>query len=402
MGGQPFAWHYEGTRLPISREFKYLGVVLHSTRGMRAAVDALRAAGMRAAWGVHGRCRHLGIVDFSLRARLFRSVAEPVLTYCSEVWAPDLLLTPMAALRNPLQAVHNDYLRHLGGLRRCVPVRMLCWESGMSPLSRAWVCACAQWWDRLIAMHDCPLKRAFVGDLQLAARLQVDPAAWDGGRSRAQRCWSGAWLQTLHWLSQQGGAHGRQVGAYLTGILNTLRMHPSALPALGVRLPAPIVVAAWDEAWDRQAVAAVAGGVVHAAYAAAFAPLPCDCEAEPGFPASMPYYFRHTARFHNHEHARALMRLRCCSTPFAACPTRHADRRQAPPVCTKCNAHVEETAEHALLDCPHYAHLRADPRFAPLFQQTMPPLSRMRTFVQQQHQHKLAAFVHACFERHEE
>ena len=57
--GGPAPWHYAGSELPVSTSFKYLGIDLHSTRGVRAAVDRLRAAGLRAIWGMHRRCTNL-------------------------------------------------------------------------------------------------------------------------------------------------------------------------------------------------------------------------------------------------------------------------------------------------------------------------------------------------------
>ena len=126
------------------------------------------------------------------------------------------------------------------------------------------------------------------------------------------------------------------------------------------------------------AVAAARIGGATAEYVACFAPAPGDLAEEPGFPPEMPFYFRHTSRFNSHLHARALMRLRCCSTPFAACPTLHTG---ADPRCRHCAAAAgPESAEHALLDCPAYAGLRSDPRFAPLFAgpATAPPALRLR------------------------
>jgi hypothetical protein len=72
--------------------------------------------------------------------------------------------------------------------------------------------------------------------------------------------------------------------------------------------------------------------------------------------------------------------------------TLHRLHYNTPTHCPHCDGlGHDETAEHALLDCPAYADLRAEPRFAPLFA-NLPALARM-------HQHKLGAFVHACFER---
>ena len=66
--------------------------------------------------------------------------------------------------------------------------------------------------------------------------------------------------------------------------------------------------------------------LVAAAYAA-FAAFPADAQIEPGFPPGMPCYYRR-ASFKAHTHVRALMRLRCCSDPFAASPTLHSGEPQ--------------------------------------------------------------------------
>ena len=108
----------------------------------------------------------------------------------------------------------------------------------------------------------------------------------------------------------------------------------------------------------------------------------------------MPQYFRHTSRFRNHQHARALMRLRCCSPPFAASPTLHMGGDTSCPHCPS----TAETAEHALLDCPAYADLRSTARFSPLFANP-PAQARMRALAGAADQYALGAFVHACFER---
>jgi hypothetical protein len=90
------------------------------------------------------------------------------------------------------------------------------------------------------------------------------------------------------------------------------------------------------------------------------------------------------------------MRLRCCSPLLL----RHRLFITTPPLhCPHCDGlGRDETAEHALLDCPAYADLRAEPRFAPLFA-NLSALARMCAFARSADQHTLGAFVHACFER---
>ena len=86
--------------------------------------------------------------------------------------------------------------------------------------------------------------------------------------------------------------------------------------------------------------------------------------------------------------------------PFAASPSL---KWRAAPTCPRRPGAVPETAEHVLLDCPAYAHLRTDPRHACLFQQGQPPpqpAERLRAFTSQQPQTCLASFVCSCFEHH--
>jgi hypothetical protein len=116
----------------------------------------------------------------------------------------------------------------------------------------------------------------------------------------------------------------------------------------------------------------------------------------------MPHYFRHPSSFHAHKHARALMRLRCCSTPFAACPSRQGGGPNGFAACAACAGGHPETAEHALLDCPAYADLRSDPHFSPLFATPLAPPARLRAFARNPDQRTLGAFVHAVFTKRDE
>lgn len=118
---------YDGKPITVSTSFKYLGVVFHSTRGMNAVVEQLTGSGRRAIWAMHGRCKTRGIVDISMRLRLFRILCEPVLGYCcAEVWAPGELSSLASALKSPLQVLQNDYVRYISGLRRNTPIDVLC------------------------------------------------------------------------------------------------------------------------------------------------------------------------------------------------------------------------------------------------------------------------------------
>ena len=319
---------------------------------------------------------------------MFRSLAEPVLTYGSEVWGPNFLGSLEDALTAPLQVLQNDYIRHLGGLRRSVPALILSAESCLPPLARAWLRASARHWDR---MQKAPpgslLRAAMAGDLALAHSLP---------RAKVHRTWSGAWLRTLTWLSQGGDAASDFVGDCLRSVV-AAQADAAALQTLRRPL-AHWPLAAWDGAVGQRFASARANAL--AAYRDSFALGPKELPKERGFPPQMPTYFRHTSSFRHQDHVRALMRVRCCSTPFAACPTLHTG---APSVCPHCPSRAAESAAHALLDCPAYADLRASSPFSTLFP-TPPPAPalapvRLHAFIRSPDQYTLSAFVHACFER---
>jgi hypothetical protein len=212
------------------------------------------------------------------------------------------------------------------------------------------------------------------------------------------KTWSGAFLHALGWLGADGGAAGAPLLSFVARLRERMQPGGAGLAGYRERLGRE-PLEAWDAALASRVETARLRGGATAAYVDTFAIPPGVGEAEPGFLPHMPYYFRHPSSFHAHEHARALMRLRCCSTPFAACPSRHGG---GPNTCMACTAGPPETAEHALLDCPAYAGLRSDPRFSPLFAAPPAPPARLRAFARTPDQRTLGAFVHAVFTQREE
>lgn len=369
---------------------------MHATRGLNMASDSLRSAGLRAMWAMQGRFKQRGIVDFSMRCRLYRILTQPILNYCSEVWAPGLLLDLPKALHAPPQVIQNDFLRNLGGLKKRTPADMLARESGLMPISRMWVNACCRLWNRLVGSEDGWMRRAFIGDLALTKSLATVQSPL------SKHVWSGAWLTALSSLSATGSG---SVRAYVTRALAEVASGGSGVASLQ-HLPTQEVLDAFDEALFAYGTnthqRSPASGAALAAYTSSYALLPSNHFQENGFPDDMPYYFRHTARFYNHQHARALMRVRCVSTPFAACPSSFEHDRS----CRQCGRMdgtmppPDEAIEHIIFDCPGYAAMRSDPRFACLFQGMPAPTGRLRSFINQPRQRRVASFLHCIFETH--
>lgn len=205
---------------------------------------------------------------------------------------------------------------------------------------------------------------AMMGDLALA--LSRTPR-------QAQQTWCGAWLNVLQWLTHAGGQASAAIATYLADVRQAVRsaLADGTVPALSTQLAPQLVMDAWDSAlrarWD--AAASQPGNLVgqYVAFAALRETVHWE---EDGFPKNMPLYVRHTARFANLEHARALMQLRCGSTPLAT----SAANREATPFCQYCPPGPDappnlEDPAHFLLHCPAYASIRSSARYAQLFAQ---------------------------------
>jgi hypothetical protein len=63
------------------------------------------------------------IGDIRLKVKMLQALDAPIITDCSEVWAPALLQRSSEleeVLANPVQQVHTTFLWQLGGLRASV------------------------------------------------------------------------------------------------------------------------------------------------------------------------------------------------------------------------------------------------------------------------------------------
>ncbi len=98
------AFQYEGEAIEQLNFFKYLGVELHGTKGMQAAIQQLSMSGKNAVFALWCRCIELRIFDPTLQCQLFDALVKPVLNYGCEVW-----LDHMA--REQLEVVHQAFLK---------------------------------------------------------------------------------------------------------------------------------------------------------------------------------------------------------------------------------------------------------------------------------------------------
>jgi len=77
---------YRGITIERVQSFRYMGLELHSTRGMAVAIDKLTAARKNALFALRRRCNDMSITDSEVMCQLFDSLVRLVLSYACEVW----------------------------------------------------------------------------------------------------------------------------------------------------------------------------------------------------------------------------------------------------------------------------------------------------------------------------
>jgi hypothetical protein len=124
-------FQYEGKALEQLNSFKYLGVELHGTKGMQAAIQQLAMSGKKAVFALRHRCAELRIFDLALQCQLFDALVKPVLSYGCEVW-----LDHMAC--EQLEVVHRAFLKSSLGVSTTTSSYVVLAEFGRFPLEIFW------------------------------------------------------------------------------------------------------------------------------------------------------------------------------------------------------------------------------------------------------------------------
>ena len=88
--------------------------------------------------------------------RMFDQLVKPVLSYGCQIWGPDIFHNKLDIdhvinrTSNPLEGVHIDFMRHLGGLPKSSPLWILYNEFQRTPLHFHWMALCARFWVKAI------------------------------------------------------------------------------------------------------------------------------------------------------------------------------------------------------------------------------------------------------------
>jgi hypothetical protein len=181
------AFQYEGEPLEQLNSFKYLGVELHGTKGMQAAIQRLIMSGKKAVFALRRRCAELRIFDPTLQCQLFDALVKPVLSYGCEVWSDHMA-------REQLEVVHWAFLKSSLGVSTTTSSYVVLAEFGRFPLEIFWWQQTMRFLSRVSSEVDSDrmLRLAYDVQLQLlAARRKVllgNQSAM-GRKSRLPACW---------------------------------------------------------------------------------------------------------------------------------------------------------------------------------------------------------------------
>ena len=136
--------------------YTYLGLQFHETLGLRVAADALAASGRKALHALLPRLRQHQFSQFDLRCRMFDVLVEPVLSYGSQIWGPDMfadyLFRGTGSSWCHADQTHFMFLGITSGAPKTGCRETLLREFHRVPLPYRWALLSASWWEKLAAM----------------------------------------------------------------------------------------------------------------------------------------------------------------------------------------------------------------------------------------------------------
>jgi hypothetical protein len=358
---------------------------------------------------MRSQAKALGLRGIYLQQRLFDTIVAPVMSYCSEVWGPDLLAdcaSPVRMLDNPLQKVQTDFLRHHGCIRASAPLAVLYREFVCTPMARHWFTAIISFWNRVAGMaRDEWVHQA------LRESILMHKQAADGEQRTG---WAACVVRMLSSLGAT--SHADMIGN-LVAAGSSRRRAETSFDAIPV-LDAELLLQQWDTVWDSpwsdlppahqspRCLPVADARIKLVTYNAWMSVLPTEQTAAsdpppaaPWYPDCMPRYVRFT-----HEcsdvHLKQLIRFRCGSHDLGIETGRWQQRARQQRCCTKCSQHVIDDEFHMVMECPSLHSVRA--QYATLFEvvggyaraRHATP-EQMRVFMNQKPA-VVAAFIYDC------
>jgi hypothetical protein len=168
---------YEGRRIPVVKEFKYLGIWFDERMNMRRAADRLCGSLYASLGNVLQQANMLGIRDMPhIMLFLIQTFVLPGALYGAQVWGSDLLDPGVRMTHFKLQRVLLGIYRRLLGVRVATRSENIVDEVGAYPLQYYWLRLCLRFWNSCISSDNSLLDRIMRAEVFLA-------------RSECRPCW---------------------------------------------------------------------------------------------------------------------------------------------------------------------------------------------------------------------
>jgi hypothetical protein len=143
-------WTVGNAKLPRSEKFKYLGVEVHCTQGIKFAVQQRLSCMVGAQSAVNRRLHELQIPrDPSLAAELFDVMVAASGSYGCEIWSTPYL-DDWHLWDCPLQRHQAATYKHLLGVKRSTSNLLVFMEIGKYPMQVQWLLRTANYWNKLV------------------------------------------------------------------------------------------------------------------------------------------------------------------------------------------------------------------------------------------------------------
>ena len=350
--------YYDSNTLPITTEFKYLGIHVHNKKWLAMAGEKIAEKAGKAMWALCMKMEGLGIKCMEVKLRLFDMLVMSIGNYGCQIWGVHYLRFDSDAhvFNNPLQKLVLLFLRTISGAYRNTSRWVLLKEFGLLPTQVTWACFCARWWNKCLDGHQGNLMQKI---------LQHDVELFRRGNDK---CWSAKLLVCMGRLQLLSDNSVSMLRTIPVEEVCALRFSESSIKEAFVAQYERL-----QNVSDSDPRIAPSPGLALLKHTQWFA-----TEDMRHLKFSAPAWHLKTL----HKFRLGSLQLRCYD---------HTIQPRDARVCTLCSQQNIEDEKHLIFECEAYESLRRDSRWVSLF--SVAPSHDMKAFMSHSDQEKLCAFI---------
>jgi hypothetical protein len=368
----------------VVEEEKYLGVMMHGYKDPCYTAEHRAQCGSRALHGMLFKCVEVGIYRPDIVCSLFDKLVRPVLSYGAQVWGPWMFATwckdPLNRNNGP-EKVHTDFLRQISGMPKFVHKMSLYREFGRQPLLVQWLVLAARWWNNLASKEEDSIGyTAWCANIELMIKQQ--------GK---QPIWASLFLKAMHKIGVLQQEVWLQEGLTSPQNIKQLMFDESKVKAAATDF---LVARAWEAGKDVDPRRAPSQNVTWATYEQWVAGENHVLDSA-----------KHTRHYMPLPLRRCLLafRLGCHRLDIQELRMQKSKVPRQERMCRVCGCGEVEDIMHFVLECGHYAHIRARHNniFSPCMVGGQDKAHALRLVFDHEHQVDLACCLQAMWRERE-